>query len=63
MESVDRKTTKTMKMYGAVHLNGDVDRLHVTRKEGERGLNSVEYMVRGAKIVWVNMFYTQKKYC
>ena len=47
LKSVDRKTRKTMTMYGAMLPKGDEDRLYITRKEGGRGLSSVEYMVRG----------------
>ena len=35
-----------MTMYGALHLKSDVDRLYITRKEGGRGLMSVECCVR-----------------
>ena len=47
LKSVDRKTRKTVTMYGAMHLTGDVDRLYIKRNEGGRGLSSVEYVVRG----------------
>ena len=47
LKSVDRKTRKTLTMYGAMHLKGDVDRLYIKRNEGGRGLCSVEYVVRG----------------
>ena len=47
LKSVDRKTRKTLTMYGAMHPKGDVDRLYIKRKEGGRGLSSVEYAVRG----------------
>ena len=47
LKSVDRKTRKTLTMYGAMHPKGDVDRLYIKRNEGGRGLSSVEYAVRG----------------
>ena len=47
LKSVDRKTRKTLTMYGAMHPKGDVDRLYIKRNEGGRGMSSVEYVVRG----------------
>ena len=47
LKRVDRKTRKTLTMYGAMHPKGDVDRLYIKRNEGGRGLSSVEYAVRG----------------
>ena len=35
-----------MTIYGALHLKSDVDRLYVKRKEGGRGLMSVERCVK-----------------
>ena len=35
-----------MTMYGALHPKSDVDRLYIKRKEGGRGLMSVECCVR-----------------
>ena len=37
---------KTMMMYGELHPMSSVDRLHVKRKEGGRGLISVEQCIR-----------------
>ena len=42
LKNVDRKSRKTMTMYGALHPKSDVDRLYTKRKEGGRGLMSVE---------------------
>ena len=42
LEAVDRKTRKLFKMYGALHPKSDVDRLYIPRKEGGRGLISIE---------------------
>ena len=47
LKSVHRKTRKTLRMYGAMHPKGDVDRLYIKRNDGGRGLSSVEYVVRG----------------
>ena len=47
LKSVDRKTRKMLTMYGAMHPKGHVGRLYIKRKEGGRGLSSVEYAVRG----------------
>ena len=46
LRNVDRKLRKTMTMYGALHPNSDVDRLYIKRKEGGRGLMSVERCAR-----------------
>ena len=46
LKNVDRKSRNTMTMYGALHPKSDVDRLYITRKEGGRGLMSVEHCVR-----------------
>ena len=46
LKDIDRKTRKTMTMYGAFHPKSDVDRLYVKRKEGGRGLISVERCVK-----------------
>ena len=38
-------------MYGGLHSKSDIDRLYVKRKEGDRGLISVEQCIREKKIV------------
>ena len=43
---MDRKSRKTMTMYGVLQSKSDVDRLYVKRKEGNRGLISVEQCIR-----------------
>ena len=45
LKDVDRTLRKTMTMYGALHPKSDVDRLYINRKEGGRGLMSVERCV------------------
>ena len=45
-ELIDRKSRKTMTMYGGLHSKRDVDRLYVKREEGGRGLISVEHCIR-----------------
>ena len=42
LKEVDRNSRKKMTMYGALHPKSDVDRLYMKRKEGGRGLMSVE---------------------
>ena len=49
LKSIDRKTRKYLTMYGAMHPKSDVDRLYMKRKEGGRGLISVEHCVKGKK--------------
>ena len=46
LKDLDRKSRKTMTMYGGLHPKGDVDRLNVKRKEGGRGLIRVERCIR-----------------
>ena len=46
LKDLDRKSRKTMTMYGAFHSKSDLDRLYIKRKEGGRGLMSVERCVR-----------------
>ena len=40
-----------MTMYGGLNLKSDVDRLYVKRKEGDRGLISVEQFTERKKTV------------
>ena len=42
LQAVDRKTRKLFTIYGALQPKSDVDRLHIPRKEGGRGLISIE---------------------
>ena len=46
LKDLDRKSRKTMTMYGGLHPKSDVDRLYVKRKEGGRSLISVEQCIR-----------------
>ena len=46
LKELDRKTRKLLKMHQGLHPKRDVDRLYVSRKEGERGLMSFESTVR-----------------
>ena len=46
LKDLDRKSRKTMTMYGGLHPESYVDRLHVKRKEGGKGLISVERCIR-----------------
>ena len=42
LKDLDRKSRKTMTMYGGLHPKSDADKLHAKRKKGGRGLISVE---------------------
>ena len=42
LKDVDRKSKKTMTIYGALYPKSNVDRLYIKRKERGRGLMSVE---------------------
>ena len=42
MQAIDRETRKLFTIYGALHPKSDVDRLYIPRKEGGRGLISIE---------------------
>ena len=45
---MDQRTRKLMTMHKALHLRDDVDWLYVSRKEGGRGLASIEDSVDGS---------------
>ena len=42
LKQMDQRTRKLMTMHKAIHPRDDVDRLYVSRKEGGRGLASIE---------------------
>ena len=42
LRQMERRTRKLMTMHEALHPRDDVDRLYVSRKEGGRGLASIE---------------------
>ena len=46
LRGLDIKTRKLMRLHGAHHPQGDVDRLYVPRQQGGRGLHSIEEVVR-----------------
>ena len=46
LKDLDRKSRKTMTMYGRLYPKSEVDRLYVKRKEGVGGLISVERCMR-----------------
>ena len=54
LQAIDRKTRKLFTIYGGLHPKSDVDRLYIPRKEGGRGLISiedcVELAVRGLEV-------------
>ena len=45
VQNLDRKTRKMLTIYGAFAKKGDVNRLYIPRKEGGRGLLSIEDVV------------------
>ena len=54
LQAIDRKTRKLFTIYGTLHPKSDVDRLYIPRKEGGRGLISiedcVELAIRGLEV-------------
>ena len=46
LKYLDKKSRKTVTVYGGLHPKSDVDILYVKRKEGGRGLISVERCIR-----------------
>ena len=42
LQAIDRKTRKLLTIYGVLHPKSDVDRLYIPRKEGGRGLISID---------------------
>ena len=58
LQAIDRKTRKLFTMYGVLHPKSDVERLYIPRKEGGRGLISIEDCVEE---VWKCMFMEVRK--
>ena len=50
LQAIDRKTRKLFTIYGVLHPKSDVDRLYIPRKEGGKGLISIEDCVELAAI-------------
>ena len=46
LKDLDRKSRKTMTMYGELHPESDIDRLYVKRTEGGTSLISLEQCIR-----------------
>ena len=42
MRNSDKWTRKLMMMYKALHRRDDIDKFYASRKEGKRGLTSIE---------------------
>ncbi len=42
LKQMDQRTRKLMTMHKALHPRDDIDRLYESRKEGGRGLSSIE---------------------
>ena len=49
LKQMDQRTRKLMTMHKALHPKDDVDRLYLSRKEGGRGLTSIEDSVDASK--------------
>ena len=45
LQAMDKKTRKLFTIYRALHPKSDVDRLYIPRKEGRRGLISIDHCV------------------
>ena len=45
LKQMDQRTRKLMTMHKALHPRDDVDRLYVPRKDGGRGLASIQYSI------------------
>ena len=52
---MDQRTRKLMAMHKALHSRDNVDRLYVSRKEGGRGLTSIEDSA-DASIHWLEVY-------
>ena len=52
LKQVDQRTRKLMTMHKALHPRDDIDRLYVSRKEGGKGLTSIEDSV-DVSIQWL----------
>ena len=61
LQAIDRKTRKLFTIYGALHPKSDIDRLYIPRKEGQRGLISIEDCVELAIRVWKGIFIEVRK--
>ena len=60
LQAINRITRTLFTIYGALHLKSDVDRSYICRKEGGRGLISIEDCVDLA-IIWKCMFMEVRK--
>ena len=48
LKQIDQRIRKLLTMHKALHCRNDVDRLYVSRKEGGRGLTSIEDSVNAS---------------
>ena len=58
INDIDIKTRKILTMTGSLHPNSDVDKLYINRKEGGRGLKSVQILFE-SRIVALRQHLTQ----
>ena len=61
LKTIDIRTRKVMTMAGMFHLKGDVDRLYLMRKDGERGMISVEDCMRTEEKNWARYIMRSKE--
>ena len=59
MQAIDRKTRKLFTIYGALHPKSNVDGYIIHRKEGGRGLISIEdcieLAIRGLEVLFMEV--------
>ena len=59
MQAIDRKTRKLFTIYGPLHPKSNVDGLYIPRKEGGRGLISIEdcieLAIRGLEVLFMEV--------
>ena len=58
INDIDIKTRKILTMTGSLHPNSDVDKLYINRKEGGRGLKSVQILFE-SRVVALRQHLTQ----
>ena len=79
LHAIDRRTRKLLKMHKAFYPKDDVDRLYIGRKDGGRGLSSIDDCVEksvlglrayveksnspGKFTVWCRSFFKKKARC
>ena len=62
INDIDIKTHKILTIAGSLHPNSDVNKLHINRKEGGRGLKSVQILFE-SRVVALRQHLTQIASC